>query len=100
MARSQSPFKLTQSRRIKLGRGYSGWTLVGETSLAQRVMIGASLGAHSCGGSATALMAKSEKHRVETKETPFKVVRGQSLTYSKGRIDPAEYTFNRAPGRG
>src|SRR5208282_2206257 len=40
IARTQSPFKLSQSSRTICGRGYSGCALAGDTSLAQRVFNG------------------------------------------------------------
>src|SRR5262249_52993571 len=46
IARSQRPFRLSQSFRTICGRGYSGRTLAGETSLAQRVFSGPAAGCH------------------------------------------------------
>src|ERR1035437_976131 len=42
MAKSHRPLRLSQSCRTIWGRGYSGWALAGETSLAHRVFSGPS----------------------------------------------------------
>src|SRR6266436_3607323 len=46
IANSQRPFKFIHSLRTSCGRGYSGRTLAGETSLAQRVLSGPAAGCH------------------------------------------------------